>query len=458
MEESIHDLCRSITQPIFFVTPEIHWALGLEAYLPNYHIICLEDHPLIDLVSQQTKVFCLQKQSPELKVPKNTGHLLKNQLVVDYIAQQSQGNQPGVMYFKPLPQIDQICERAGYLQIGNQAKVARQFEDKIRLADLGKKDSELKLMPAEIKLLQEVKFSQLKTPAVIQFSRGWAGKSSFIIREAEDLQKLQAKFGNIKVKISPYLSGTTYLNNACVVNGQVLQSPPALQINRPHPEFSASPLATCGRSWPATGLHEEQLAEMQKVTNRVGETMHASGYQGYFGLDFLVEENSGEVYLLEINARLTASTSFYTQLEINSNATPLLFYHLLSWLPSHKNVILNLFQDPEEIRMRLNMQITGSQLILRNNQPQSVTIKKSLQPGIYELTKDDELKFIEQTYRISHVKRPEHFLLFSSAQGSQVSPESELLRCESPNPLTPNQMLKSGLLNALVSFKSQIIA
>ena len=443
MSKTLTDFTSQIYQPIFFITPEVHWALGLEDYLPDYYIICLEDHPIIELlIRKKVKVFCIQREHPALKIERNTGHILHQKTVQDYIVQHSHGKQPAIMYFKPLPQIDKICQEKGFLQIGNTADVARRFEEKFNLIKLGDKNPELHIVPSIVTKLSELSTGNQSDPSqppllkgrrfslpalptgsfakegvrgsfplVIQTSRSWAGKGTYLVKNEDDFNKLKSKLGNTKVKVSPYLQGKTYLNNACIFKDQVLQSPPALQINCPNKDFSSLPLATCGRQWPAQDLNSQQIIIVQKISENLGQIMSRQGYQGYFGLDFLVEEITGEVYLLEINARMTASTSFYTQLEIKSGVTPLLFYHILNFLKtSDKSVILNSFQDPYQrvtpnlgykpmidsrLRGNDNPFITGSQLILRNNQPQTITIKKSLTPGIYQLTPNARLKFIK---------------------------------------------------------------
>ena len=87
-----------------------------------------------------------------------------------------------------------------------------------------------------------------------------------------------------------------FVSNACIFKDQVLQSPPALQINCPNKDFSSLPLATCGRQWGSTGLNKTQTNIIQQITQNIGKIMNKQGYKGYFGLDFLVEEKTGEVY------------------------------------------------------------------------------------------------------------------------------------------------------------------
>ena len=226
-------------------------------------------------------------------------------------------------------------------------------------------------------------------------------------------------------------------------------------------------------------------------------------YKGYFGLDFLVEEKTGEVFLLEINARMTASTSFYTQLEIKSGVTPLLFYHMLSFLKSDSDTIKSLYRviphlpaqaglirEPvldSHLRGNNKLSITGTQLILRNNQPKIVTIKKSLKSGIYYLTTDARFKFIKPAYQVTnlivHPERPRFisreskdpvgseirpndksnfenhhlFLLSTPAKGTQISPESEILKCETLWPLVSHNYVLTDLTTALINLKSDLL-
>jgi biotin carboxylase len=188
-----------------------------------------------------------------------------------------------------------------------------------------------------------------------------------------------------------------------------LVSQPALQI-KSHPLLTSAPGGTGGRQWPA-GITAEQEEKIEEMTQKIGKLMADEGYRGFFGLDFLIEDDSGEIFVSENNARLTASVPFYTKQELALGAFPLLGYHLLSFLetPAEEE-----WQAPK---------VEGSEIVLRNTAGSLRQIRQTLPPGIYRFP----LEFEEKAYFLpSGVKGK--FWLTAAAEGRRLNPEIELAR------------------------------
>ena len=129
--------------------------------------------------------------------------------------------------------------------------------------------------------------------------------------------------------------------------------PPALQISGIR-ELDENPFATCGRQWPVTSLDTAQIQTITQISMVAGKLMIKAGFKGFFGMDFVIEKKTGKVFVSEINARMTASTPFYTKRELAFGMIPLLAYHLAAFTQAHM---------PETYDGKA---ITGSQVIIRN--------------------------------------------------------------------------------------------
>ncbi len=143
--------------------------------------------------------------------------------------------------------------------------------------------------------------------------------------------------------------------------------------------------------------------------------MREKGYLGFFGLDFLIDKQTKEVFLSENNARLTASTSFYTQLELKSEQIPLLAYHLLAF--SNQNLLKGL---PD--RQRVN-KIEGGEIIARNIFSQPIEVIKSLSTGIY----DKDFSLENESYCLNDADKDD-FWLNVAGEGRIVNPEIEMIK------------------------------
>ena len=64
----------------------------------------------------------------------------------------------------------------------------------------------------------------------------------------------------------------------------------------------------------------------------MGERLRREGYRGYFELDFLADANSGEMYLGELNPRVTGASSITNVTAVAYGDMPLFLFHLLEFM------------------------------------------------------------------------------------------------------------------------------
>ena len=67
-------------------------------------------------------------------------------------------------------------------------------------------------------------------------------------------------------------------------------------------------------------------------TQLMGERLRQEGYRGYFELDFLADMNSGEMYLGELNPRVTGASSMTNVTAVAYGDMPLFLFHLLEFM------------------------------------------------------------------------------------------------------------------------------
>jgi len=342
----------------------------------NYNFFFLVVNPFLDIKLPQLKNFYhIRSQSA-----KNSGQLLAQPSSARYINKICQQNnrQPAIVFFKPSAKIDFLCQKHGWLKIGNSASLSRPLEDKIKFFRLCQKHR-LPQIPQFIDPFNQntyQKYQQRFKHLVIQTKFGWAGKSSHLSKQWTDISSKIPL--NTTVKYSPYLKNCdTLINNCCLTNRGLIQSPPARQISGIK-SLSQNPLATIGRQWPCQASADIKN-QVKKISQQFGRILAAKNYKGFFGLDFLVSPK--QVYLQECNPRLTASFAFYTQIEQKNNITPLFYLHLATFLNLDQNINLirqqTRFDHPSLIGYQLNQknqqgntirQIDRFQLSLLNRQ------------------------------------------------------------------------------------------
>ncbi len=316
--------------------------------------------------------------------------------------------------------IQKICAENDFNYLGNDWKLNRDLEDKVKFVEITKK---LKIPNAGSKIIKLEKnkcllnFSKNKK-FIIQLPRGFSGNSTFLVENKNDFDRILKKYENRKIKLSEYIKGETYTINACVAGGKILISKPIFQITGLSP-YNKNSFGTCGNDYVyPEKLKKEQRKKIFDYTKKVGNYIKKSGYKGIFGLDFVVDDS--DVNLIEINPRLIASIPVFTKLQIQSEQLPFLLLHILEFLGDKTKDILQ--QSFREWDAKNNFNI--SQLILRNVKNKPVKITKSLASGIYEI-KNNKLVLKEKVYCINRKLNSSEFLVQCAVKNSVINPDLE---------------------------------
>lgn len=427
-------------------------SLHLYQKLKNHHFIFLETHPIFEKLREKGhSVFCLKEKDPSTTIAKNSAALLSHPLTLDFIEKTKGSRTPAIFYFKPQTRIDRLIKEKKWLALNNPTRLQRKIENKFQFQKIcrGLKilhpDSEIKTLNLEnTKKL----FKSYSSPLIIQSAHGWAGNNTFLLTDHENLQK--HPLFNQTVKISQYIPGLTLINNAIVTKYGTVQSPPALQFTG-LPGLTPTALGTCGRQWPAP-IKEKTREKIIKITEKIGAYLSQINYRGFFGLDFQLSENE-EIYLIEINPRLTASFSFYTHLELQKKLTPLLLFHLLS----HLNLPYKINLKKEQERAH-NLEIIGSELTQKLNSSRPQVITHSPQSGIYN-SAGKFMENLDADWAQNIKKAKENFLVSSKTSQKTISVNSEYLKINKTSPFydRQNKKIKPAVLklNQILNEKFQ---
>ncbi|MCK4919166.1 MAG: ATP-grasp domain-containing protein, partial [Candidatus Pacebacteria bacterium] len=244
--------------------------------------------------------------------------------------------------------------------------------------------------------------------------------STFLIKNKKDLQGIIEKYEGREFKVSNYLKGDTYTINACVTKFGIAVSQPIFQITG-LTDYNKNQLGTSGNDYS----YGEKLSDVEKkkvfeYTKKIGKYLAQSGYQGIFGLDFVINKNN--VDLIEINPRFVGSIPVFTKLQLQKGEIPFLFLHLLEFLRIDYNFELSKDHYSYDIWYKQN-NYHFSQLILRNTEENDIKIKKTMISGVYKI-KENKIVFKNKNYFVEDLKDGE-FLIQCSKRGGVISPDAE---------------------------------
>lgn len=290
---------------LFYVTRDIERATaGLNLDLPNFRIITNNSPHAKRLAQQHNNIIIIGEENIIL----DTRELLQISADKNYI---KSGDY--VVVFKNTSQIESICQSNDWKLLNPDAKLASSIEEKISQVEwLGPLK---KYLPAcQIELCKNIKWNGKKF--ILQYNRSHTGSGTILVTSKVQLEEIAKKFPEREARVVEYIKGPFFTNNNVVWNDKILLGNINYQITGLKP-FTDNPFTTIGNDWalPRKILSNEQIEEYNKIAFEVGERLKNFGWKGLFGIDTVLDEKTGKFYLIEINARQPASTTFESELQ-----------------------------------------------------------------------------------------------------------------------------------------------
>ncbi|MBI5728335.1 MAG: hypothetical protein HY984_01115 [Candidatus Magasanikbacteria bacterium] len=305
--EQISSILQS--QSVVYVTRDIERALGLPADTPGYSIIANAGTFANAVKNDRTDIHLLPTDTSL-----DTYQLLQNTVTQNLLPRGA-----NILVFKNTPFIEKICRSRGWRLLNPPAKLGNQIEEKIsQISWLG----ELARYLPEHRVLTCEKITWSGRPFVVQFNHAHSGGGTILITNPEQLAVWQKQFPKREARLLQYISGPVFTNNNVVTSAKTLIGNISYQITG-LPPFTDRPFATIGNDWglPQKLLSATQYRQYREMIQAIGDRLRQDGWRGLFGVDIIMDEKTGQLYLLEINARQPASTTFESQRQLLTTTT-----------------------------------------------------------------------------------------------------------------------------------------
>ncbi len=336
--------------PIVYVTRDIERALGLSVPTQGYFIISNSTPYAKSLLATNDHILLI-----ESKDLLDTHELLNRAETQDFIA-----STPGasILVFKNTIQIERMCEERGWPLLNPSARLATTIEEKISQVTW-LDDLEALLPPHHILPCQEIVWQD--TPFIVQFNHAHTGNGTILVTSSKTLEKIQTAFPNRPARVTEYIKGHMFTSNNLVAPQTIIKGNISYQITG-LPPFTDQPFATIGNDWGlATQFFQDKVELLEAynmIVEKVGQKLRAAGWKGLFGVDIMVDSTNMKAYLIEINARQPASTTFESELQNQHSDSTSRF----TTFEGHLAALLGLDPVAEN---RITIQ-NGAQIILRN--------------------------------------------------------------------------------------------
>jgi biotin carboxylase len=149
-----------------------------------------------------------------------------------------------------------------------------------------------------------------------------------------------------------------------------------------HPELTPHKGGWCGNDIFPDALSPEHLERARMLTQKLGDRLAAEGYRGFLEVDYLVDADTGELYLGELNPRISGVTSM-TNVTAGAYADiPLFLFHLLEYLDVDYEI------DADDINRRWARSSSvdvWSQLVLKDTGDEVEQLTAAPRTGIWRM-------------------------------------------------------------------------
>ena len=403
--------------PIYFVSATNFNLLGLDEWVKNFKYINYLDcydgrHPNVFVPSEQPHA---EFQSIE----DINNYLLQHKEVIDVIKRR--GGKPKMVFLMFDEQTEKLAKELGAEVWFPKASLRTRCDNKIETVRIGNKAG----VPSVPNTLSEVKsYEHLRKVCekagighdlVLQSAFGDSGHTTFFIKSEADFRRHEHEIiGEGEIKIMKRIDCRGSAIEACATKQGTIVGPLMTELVG-FKELTPYRGGWCGNEIFSTAFPPKTRQRARELTFKFGQQLRKEGYRGYFELDFLIEKKSGDIWLGELNPRITGASSMTNHAAFAHADAPLFLFHLLEF----SNVDFELdvealnarWADPDNID-------SWSQLVIKHTEDTVDTIADAPESGIWRLDKKGRLNYARFDYHRRAVEsEDEAFFLRISGAG-----------------------------------------
>lgn len=380
------------TDPVYFISATNFNLLGIDEWVKNFKYISYID--CYD--GQHPNVFC-PSEAPHAEftsIEDINNYMLQHKEVIDFISER--GGKPKFVFLMFDEKTEALAKELGADVWFPKAELRTRADNKIETVRIGNKAG----VPSVPNTLAEVTdYKQLCAVTdkagigrdlVLQSAFGDSGHTTFFINSEKDFRKYEHEIvGQGEIKIMKRIDCRGSAIEACATKAGTIVGPLMTELVG-FKELTPYRGGWCGNEIFSTAFSKKVRQQARDYTFKFGEQLRKEGYRGYFELDFLIDTKTKEIYLGELNPRITGASSMTNHAAFAHADAPLFLFHLLEFSGVKFDIdIAELnarWADEENIDSWCQMVVkhTGDSIDLIDEAPES---------GIWRMKEDGSVEF-----------------------------------------------------------------
>ncbi len=386
----IYAFFRKNQTPMWMVSPTAYNLLGLGRWINRFEYINYFD----SFDGMHPKVTVPREHGPHEfgSIEDVNNYLLKHKEVRDRIA--SRG--PGLMLLVMFDEETEVLAKGLGVRIAlPKASLRKRIDSKLVTTRIGnaagiasapnvlgraRSYAELKALAAQAKLGNHL---------VVQTPYGDSGRTTFFIKSQADWDKHAGKMKSEELKVMKYIRHLPGTVEAVATRHGTLVGPVQTDITG-FAEITPYKGGWCGNDMFSTGLEKERRG-VRVMARKLGDQLYQEGYKGAFCMDFLIDSDTGKVYLGEINPRISGASPLTNLVTSTYGGCPIMLFHMLEFLNVDWDIDLN------KVQKRWDEFDNWSQLVLKWPGSEVELITKAPASGIWKMDGAGNIKLVRKS-------------------------------------------------------------
>jgi hypothetical protein len=246
-------------------------------------------------------------------------------------------------------------------------------------------------------LVEVESYSQLMEAAkglgkdlVLQTAFGDSGHTTFFIKSERDFKRHESEIiGEGEVKVMKRINCRGSAIEACATKKGTIVGPLMTELVG-FPELTPYRGGWCGNEIFANSFTRNIRKKARDYTFSFGNQLRKEGYRGYFELDFLIDLKGRDLYLGELNPRITGASSMTNHAAFAHADAPLFLFHLLEF----SGMKFDLDIEALNARWSNSDNIDAwSQMVIKHTKDSVDILTQAPETGIWRLLPDGTIEY-----------------------------------------------------------------
>ncbi|KAA3637339.1 MAG: biotin carboxylase [Calditrichaeota bacterium] len=414
--------------PIYFISATNFNLLGADEWIKGFKFICYIEcfdglHP---------NVFSPKEEIPHDEfesIEDINNYLLQHPEVQEFLKSRKKGKKAGKALFLMFDEkTEALAKKQGLELMFPTAKMRTFMDNKVNTNRIAEKAK----VPCVPYVLSEVKdyehlcevSKKLGSDLVIQTPFGDSGHTTFFISNKEEFKKHEEDILKEKeVKIMKRINCRGSAIEACVTRHGTVVAPLMTELVG-FKDLTPYKGGWCGNEIYPGAFTPEIRKNAREYTVRFGNQLRKEGYKGYFELDFLIDQDNGELYLGELNPRVTGASSITNHAVFALADAPLYLFHILEWMDVEYDLDIDELNERWAIQENID---DWSQLIIKHTEDTIEYVTDAPKSGIWRLFDNGHIQFNRMdTHRRAVENENEAFFLRITGVGDYMYEGADL--------------------------------